>query len=85
MDIQTNHTIQILNAKQDLVNKLYIACKKSDYGDFDLSCCLREAYLKAKLIRRLENYIFPASALVDYNCTDTNLPKLYEVMNNLAK
>lgn len=59
MDIQTKHTIELLNAKCDVVNKLYNVCKKAEYGDIDVSCCLKEMYAKVKLIDRMDCYCFP--------------------------
>ena len=59
MDIQTNHTLTLLNAKCDVVNKLYNICKKAEYGDIDVSCCLKEMYAKVKLIDRMDCYCFP--------------------------
>ncbi len=60
MDIQTNHTVTLLNAKCDVVNKLYNIAKKAEYGDVDVSCCLKEMYAKVKLIDRLDCYCFPS-------------------------
>ena len=59
MDIQTKHTVELLNAKCNFVNKLYAICKKSEYGDIDMDCCLENMYAKSKLIDRLDCYCFP--------------------------
>lgn len=59
MDIQTNHRVQLLNAKCDYVNKLYNVCKKADYGDVNTDCCLKGMYAKSKLIDRMDCYCFP--------------------------
>jgi len=60
MDVQTNHRVTLLNAKCDVVNKLYNVCKKAEYGDIDVSCCLKEMYAKVKLINRMDCYCFPS-------------------------
>lgn len=57
MDIQNNHITNILNAKYDLVTELYNICQKAEYGDTD--CCMKGMYAKAKLIDRLQEYVFP--------------------------
>ena len=59
MDVQTKHRVTLLNAKCDVVNKLYNVCKKAEYGDIDVSCCLKEMYAKTKLINRMDCYCFP--------------------------
>lgn len=63
MDTQTNHIVTLLNAKCEVVNKLYNICQKDNYGDFDTKCCLEEMYAKTRLIDRLDCYCFPSSSL----------------------
>lgn len=61
MDVQTKHRVELLNAKCDLVNKLYEYCKKSEYGEDD--SCLKGLYAKSKLIDRLDCYGFPVASV----------------------
>ena len=58
MEIQTNHTLRLLNAKCEYVCIVDNLSKKLDYGD-DIECCLNKLYLASKLINRLECYNFP--------------------------
>lgn len=81
MDIQTNHRVTLLNAKCDVVNKLYNVAKKAEYGDIDVSCCLKEMYAKVKLIDRMDCYCFPSLI------TTTTTPSIFsgviiELTNN---
>lgn len=63
MDIQTNHTLKLLNAKCEYVCAVDNLSKKLDYGD-DIECCLNKLYLASKLINRLECYCFPVPSIV---------------------
>ena len=58
MEIQTNHTLRLLNAKCEYVCIVDNLSKKLDYGD-DIECCLNKLFLASKLINRLECYDFP--------------------------
>jgi hypothetical protein len=62
MEIQTNHTLRLLNAKCEYVCIVDNLSKKLDYGD-DIECCLNKLFLASKLINRLECYSFPTTTL----------------------
>jgi hypothetical protein len=62
MEIQTNHTLRLLNAKCEYVCIVENLSKKLDYGD-DIECCLNKLFLASKLINRLECYNFPTITL----------------------
>jgi len=57
MDIQTNHRVELLNAKCNYVCAVDILQKKMSYGE-DVSCCINKLYLAQKLIGRLECFCF---------------------------
>jgi hypothetical protein len=70
MDIQTNHTVRLLNAKCEYVLAVDNLVKKLDYGD-DIECCLNKLFLASKLINRLECYCFEDKTLADTEVLST--------------
>ena len=80
MDTIINHNVAILNVKNDIINKLYLACKKESYGE-NISYLLKESFIKVKLIRKIEAFDFnnPIGII------ESDLPKMYEVLNFLCK
>ena len=70
MEIQTNHTVRILNAKCEYVLAVDNLVKKLDYGD-DIECCLNKLFLASKLINRLECYCFEDRTLADTEVLST--------------
>lgn len=81
MDIQTNHTVRLLNAKCEYVLAVDNLVKKLDYGD-DIECCINKLFLASKLINRLECYCFEDRTLADTEVLSTftiDIPnELYE-------
>jgi hypothetical protein len=86
MEIQTNHTLRLLNAKCEYVCIVDNLSKKLDYGD-DVECCLNKLFLASKLINRLECYCFTDIAIPEticYNCIEqSDLREMYAVLDNL--
>lgn len=81
MDIQSKHTDVILRAKISVVDKVSVMSSKLSYGE-DL-CCVDSLYAAILLINRLECYSFDTP---NYNCIEnSDLPKMYEVLQNLLK
>ena len=70
MDIQTNHTVRLLNAKCEYVLAVDNLVKKLDYGD-DIECCINKLFLASKLINRLECYCFEDRTLAETEILST--------------
>ena len=77
MDIQTNHRVELLNAKCNYVCAVDILQKKMSYGE-DVSCCINKLYLAQKLIGRLECFCFETP--VYDNAVSAEFT--YDVVNN---
>lgn len=81
MDIQSKHTDTILRAKIKVVSIVDLMYKKMSYGE-DVGC-VNSLYAAILLINRLECYSFDTP---NYNCIEnSDLPKMYEVLQNLLK
>lgn len=81
MNLIEKHSNTILLSKIDIVNTLYNACKKAEYGETICDCLLDKMYLKTKLIRRLECFCFTDIENCNNCITVADLPKMYEVLN----
>lgn len=85
MEIQTKHRVTLLNAKCVYVCKVDGIYKKMQYGE-DVECCIKNLWLAANLINRLDCYCFPTEETECHNCIeDSDLNKMYEVLNTLLK
>jgi len=83
MEIQTNHTLRLLNAKCEYVCIVDNLSNKLEYGD-DIECCLNKLFLASKLINRLECYNFPTITTAPENCIEqSDLREMYAVLDNL--
>lgn len=70
MDIQTNHTVKLLNAKCKYVLAVETLSKKLDYGD-EIECYINKLYLASRLIDRLDCYCFDDRVLGDTEVLST--------------
>jgi hypothetical protein len=64
MEIQTNHTVRLLNAKCEYVLIVDSLLKKLDYGE-SIECCINKLFVASRLINRLDCYCFENVTLGD--------------------
>lgn len=81
MDIQTNHTVRLLNAKCEYVLAVDNLVKKLDYGD-DIECCINKLFLASKLINRLECYCFEDKTLADTEVLSTFTIDIFNTLSD---
>lgn len=81
MDIQTNHTVRLLNAKCEYVLAVDNLVKKLDYGD-DIECCINKLFLASKLINRLECYCFEDRTLADTEVLSTFTIDIFNTLSD---